>query len=148
MSDRSEWDSIIWYGPQTFTPQPETGIHRGWWGMDAEAWNVESRSRERTAVGCMETVWGDWSEDLCSWECFWRKKHRLPWKQGTIVDWHMQKGQPLWPLSPYTILTSAGTEGAPARVSTCPRGCYNVTLKLQQAPMLQSTTTSCQTLPL
>ena len=101
MSDRSEWDSLKWYVPQPFTPQPETSIHWCWWGMDAEAWNLESRCRERTAVGCIETVWGDWSEDLCSWECFWRK-HRLPWKQGTIVEWHMQKGQPLWPLSPYT----------------------------------------------
>ena len=38
-------------------PKPERGVHRCTQGLGAGMWGLESRSRQRTGVGCEETSW-------------------------------------------------------------------------------------------
>ena len=60
-NERNTSQSLL--GNQPWVPLPEMGICQCWWGLSAKAEGKETRSRERTAVGCTDTtegtgVWG------------------------------------------------------------------------------------------
>ena len=58
-------------------------VHTG-----AESWKMgigEQTCSGGTAVGCEETARGDGREDICNWECLWRKP-RMPQKMPLLTD--------------------------------------------------------------
>lgn len=42
------------------------GVYQCWQGLDAKAWGLESATKEKTSVSCMETTSRDRIEELCS----------------------------------------------------------------------------------
>ena len=52
--------------PQHCVSQLEKCVHQCGWGLGAGMYDLESRSRERTALGSEETAGGDWREELHS----------------------------------------------------------------------------------
>ena len=113
-----------------------TALHATAWDMcppvhmGAGGWNVGfgEQTQGETAVGCEETAWEVGSEELCKWECLWRK-HRPPQKQSAIVEWHAEGWATIaaslltrWPLPPWALgraHTRAGLR-APAIASLPP----------------------------
>ena len=89
-------------------------IYRCGQGLDAEAWALEVRPRERTWVGCVETAWRGWSVAMrCTQKkpgptiearCHCWGSHKE--KSGTAIDAYF----PLYALRPQdtTYTSSAG----------------------------------------
>ena len=84
-------------------------------GPRAGMWELESIARGKTTVRCEETAWGDRREEINKWECLWRKP-RLPWKQGTTVEWCTEGGATTAAsLSPCTSPCPLGTRKSPCQ---------------------------------
>ena len=73
-----------------------TGLHPPAWEVCTPMWtgrgwvlmgSLESRPRERIAVGFQQTAWKDGIKEICNQECLWRKP-RQPYKQSTVVEWY------------------------------------------------------------
>ena len=83
--DKTEWDLHRLSMPHSSVPQTGMCVHWCTQGLRAGTWVLESKPRERTAVGGEETAWGDRREEICNLECLWRKHKHHCWV--TLRGW-------------------------------------------------------------
>ena len=98
----SRTEETCMWGTDPFPAHPAwEGVHHCRQGLGAGTWGVESRPRQRTAVDCEETSWGDGrGAGRSSINGMLVEEAWTTTEQSTIVEWCPKGRTPLQPLSP------------------------------------------------